>query len=121
MPTDVLHEVFSSLTVRDLWMLTRVNPFLREMIRAPACLYLWQEASEREGMPEPGPDMTVYQQATLLYEKKCSACGKVAGKADFGIRMRLCTKCKPKVCVFVLVYRESQLMICTASSARVNS
>jgi hypothetical protein len=50
-------------------------------------------------MPAPIGDMTVYRQATLLYDKRCSGCGKVnAGKPDWAIRMRVCKKCKNDMC-----------------------
>jgi hypothetical protein len=40
MPTDLLHDVFGALTVRDLWSLARTNRFLRDMLLSPRCAYL---------------------------------------------------------------------------------
>ncbi|KIM35789.1 hypothetical protein M413DRAFT_449606 [Hebeloma cylindrosporum] len=95
MPLDVLFEVFSHLSPRDIINLSRTSRIFRDTLMTRNATSVWKGARERLGAPECPSAMSEPQWAVLLFGHLCQSCGaKNIPKPEFGLLRRLCLSCK---------------------------
>ncbi|KIM35799.1 hypothetical protein M413DRAFT_326358 [Hebeloma cylindrosporum] len=95
MPLDVLLEVFSHLTPKDIIHVSRTNRFLRDILMTRNSISVWRAARERIGGPECPSNMNEPQWAALLFGNVCQTCGaRNITKFDFFLLRRACQQCK---------------------------
>ncbi|BGP42488.1 hypothetical protein JCM10449v2_006493 [Rhodotorula kratochvilovae] len=95
LPVELLVEIFSHLDPNDLLALSMVNKEYRALLLAKASARLWKDARERLDLPDAtAGGFTEWQYAQLVFGKHCQ-CGALSIRhADFGVRKRLCKRCR---------------------------
>lgn len=111
MPLDILFEIFEYLHPTDLLRLTQTNKAFNGLLTSPKSTTIWKRSQKNTeaDTPDCPSDMNEMQWANLLYGCECQVCGvKPLLKVEFGLRRRICAKCKKKhfVCAryFTKVY-----------------
>ncbi|CAA7263085.1 unnamed protein product [Cyclocybe aegerita] len=95
MPLDVLFEVFSHLSPKDIINLARTSRMFRETLMTTNATTVWKTAREQVGAPDCPSYMSEPQWAVLLFGNVCQTCGaKNIQRVDFGLLRRVCTNCK---------------------------
>ncbi|KAJ3502257.1 hypothetical protein NLJ89_g8968 [Agrocybe chaxingu] len=95
MPLDVLFEVFSHLSPKDIINLARTSRIFRETLMTTNATMVWKTAREQVGAPDCPSYMSEPQWAVLLFGNICQTCGaKNIQRVDFGLLRRVCTNCK---------------------------
>ncbi|KIM35772.1 hypothetical protein M413DRAFT_449599 [Hebeloma cylindrosporum] len=95
MPLDVLFEVFSHLSPKDIISLSRTSRIFRDTLTTGNGISIWKAARKRLGWPECPPNMSEHQWAALLFGNTCQSCGrKSVSKPEFSLLRRICTTCR---------------------------
>ncbi|EIW57054.1 uncharacterized protein TRAVEDRAFT_73314 [Trametes versicolor FP-101664 SS1] len=103
MPIDILFEIFSKLTPRDLLSISRTTKSFRQLLLSRQAATVWKAA--RLATPpflERPSDVSEPYWANLVYGKSfCQVCGSSANKKRvfFELRRRLCASCMESHCV----------------------
>ncbi|KIM37065.1 hypothetical protein M413DRAFT_448779 [Hebeloma cylindrosporum] len=104
MPLDVLFEVFSLLSPKDIINLSRTSRIFRDILMTRNATSVWKAARERLGAPECPSVMSEPQWAVLLFGNLCQCCGaKGIPKPEFALLRRVCISCKKEN--FLVEYR----------------
>jgi len=80
MPYDIIFEILSLLTPKDLLSMTRANRALREMLTSVQSRHIWRVSRASFGMPECPKDIPDASWANLFFSSRCQECGSVFGK-----------------------------------------
>ncbi|KDQ61922.1 hypothetical protein JAAARDRAFT_31411 [Jaapia argillacea MUCL 33604] len=98
MPLDILFEIFTHLSPKDLLTLSRTSHILRSTLLSKNATTVWKRSlANMPGSPPACPkDISEARWAELLYgATNCHICGAVnIFNIDFGLRHRLCLSCK---------------------------
>ncbi|RXW23703.1 hypothetical protein EST38_g2171 [Candolleomyces aberdarensis] len=95
MPLDVLFEIFSHLSPRDLLNLARTSKMLKKTMLDPETNIVWKTVRAVYGAPEPAIGFSEPKWAAILFESNCNSCGtKNVPRVDWRIQKRLCSACK---------------------------
>ncbi|OJT14546.1 hypothetical protein TRAPUB_8879, partial [Trametes pubescens] len=103
MPIDILFEIFSKLTPRDLLSVSRTTRSFRRLLLSRQATTVWK--ASRLAMPqtlECPSDVSEPYWANLVYGKAfCQICGSSANinRVFFELRRRLCASCMEIHCV----------------------
>ncbi|KAI0769735.1 hypothetical protein BD413DRAFT_493370 [Trametes elegans] len=96
MPIDILFEVFSKLSPRDLLNLSRTTKAFRQLLLSRKAMSVWLNARLAIPYSPTCPaDVSEPYWANLVYgEHKCQECGRInVRRIVFELRRRLCSAC----------------------------
>ncbi|KAI0665522.1 hypothetical protein C8Q78DRAFT_555970 [Trametes maxima] len=101
MPVDILFEIFSHLTSRDLLMLSRTTKAFRALLHDRRSMTVWMAARHgTPGAPDCPDDVSEPFWANLVFgETKCEHCDRNARRIFFELRCRLCVPCVKEACL----------------------
>ncbi|KAF6746736.1 hypothetical protein DFP72DRAFT_1076071 [Ephemerocybe angulata] len=95
MPLDILYEILSQLTPKDLLNLSRTNKLFRSTMFGNQMLTVWRAARDAFDAPEPPDGWSEQKWAGLLFEKTCQSCGqRGVVNVDWLLLRRACGTCK---------------------------
>ncbi|KAF9479910.1 hypothetical protein BDN70DRAFT_878205 [Pholiota conissans] len=95
MPLDIIYEILSFLTPKDLLTMAKVNKLFRKTLLSPQATTVWKSSRERSGGPRCPSDINELDWAILLFGDACQSCGTPRiRKVDFHLRCRVCARCK---------------------------
>ncbi|KAI0640853.1 hypothetical protein C8Q79DRAFT_417116 [Trametes meyenii] len=101
MSIDILFEIFSHLTPRDLLTLSRTTKAFRALLHDRGSTTVWKAARYGvPGTPVCPDDVSEPFWANLLFgEAKCEHCGSGVRRLAFELRRRLCMQCLNEACL----------------------
>ncbi|KAF9472019.1 hypothetical protein BDN70DRAFT_998375 [Pholiota conissans] len=87
MPLDVLFEILSQLTPKDLINVSRTNKLFHDTLYSRGARMVWKEALRGHGVPACPRDLIEPRFANLLFGTTCEECGRPnVPKVDFYLR-----------------------------------
>ncbi|KAF9646074.1 hypothetical protein BDM02DRAFT_3100457 [Thelephora ganbajun] len=96
MPLDVLYEIFSFLTPRDLIRMSWTNKDFRRILTSRSTRNIWKAALESvEGLPPCPLHMNEIEYSTVLFHVACYGCGRARPPVNWYFRRRICKRCLP--------------------------
>ncbi|KAJ7610828.1 hypothetical protein FB45DRAFT_941736 [Roridomyces roridus] len=110
---DVLFEIFGHLLPLDVLRLGRVSKEFRRLLFHKSSISIWRSSlANVPGLPPCPPSMTEPQWVSLVFDQTCQVCQKTARKVDWGLFIRICTKCiKPNISVFQILRSEEKFRL----------
>ncbi|KAH6918137.1 hypothetical protein BKA70DRAFT_9226 [Coprinopsis sp. MPI-PUGE-AT-0042] len=102
MPMDIMFEILSQLSPKDLVNVSQTNKLFHKTLAAPNAKTVWMAAREQaSNAPEPPEGYSETRWASLLFKSHCQCCGvKGITKVDWMLRRRVCTWCKKRHLVY---------------------
>ncbi|CAE6535525.1 unnamed protein product [Rhizoctonia solani] len=96
LPVDVFVNIASYFQLQDVLALSRVNSFLRRLLRSRESEPIWRSARlNLVGLPPCPKELSEPKYAALLFSKICTLCDRRALQSmDPVLLERLCGKCK---------------------------
>ncbi|KDQ08355.1 hypothetical protein BOTBODRAFT_569584 [Botryobasidium botryosum FD-172 SS1] len=101
MPVDVLLEIMTHLTPKDLLNLSRTTKAFRNILLRPFSAGVWRASfSQVRGLPKCPEDLCEPQYANYMFGDTCDSCGDPVSNEDvyWTFRKRLCVRC-PKTLI----------------------
>ncbi|KAH9946165.1 uncharacterized protein BXZ73DRAFT_95664 [Epithele typhae] len=117
MPKDIVAEVFSHLSPKDLLALARTSKLLRSLLMSKQNVWYWIAARANvPGMPPCPPYLSEPKYANFVFSNLCSLCPEVAADRrsttfpDEGLRL-----CCRGVCLNGIAYENNPEVVCLAA------
>ncbi|KAJ6502644.1 hypothetical protein DFH09DRAFT_296401 [Mycena vulgaris] len=91
---DVVFEIFGNLHPLDVLRLSRTSKEFRNLLMHKSSITIWRSSLNNvPNLPPCAPGMTEPQWISLVFDSTCHVCQKIARKVDWGLFIRICTKC----------------------------
>ncbi|KAJ7735865.1 hypothetical protein DFH07DRAFT_843337 [Mycena maculata] len=97
MPSDILRQILQIMSPAELLAMHDVNKGFRRMLAKSGKKEnpIWVNSREHHGIPKPFEGFDELAWARFIFGRICEECEKNESDApDFGLMMRLCTKCR---------------------------
>ncbi|GAA5840641.1 hypothetical protein JCM3766R1_000497 [Sporobolomyces carnicolor] len=97
LPLELLHEILSNVTPKDLLAFARTNKFYRSILMSESrSSAIWRKARQRFGLPDlTAKDFSEPAYAHLAFGDRCDHCGRYSPTCfDPFLRRRLCQVCR---------------------------
>ncbi|EUC60915.1 hypothetical protein RSOL_375800 [Rhizoctonia solani AG-3 Rhs1AP] len=96
MPLDIFIEVAAYLLPIDIISLARLTKSTRIMLMHRSSIHVWHASMRNiQGLPDCPPDLSEPYFLSLIFMKKCSACGvSTRARLDETLRVRFCGPCR---------------------------
>ncbi|GAA5981672.1 hypothetical protein JCM5350_000450 [Sporobolomyces pararoseus] len=95
LPYEIVAEIFSYLTPRELLIFNNSSKSFHSILSGPSSRALWAKSRKRLKIPAVELEgITEQQLATLLFDKECELCGKEVDHPDLSLCKRYCLSCR---------------------------